>query len=344
MAYVEREPHKHERALIWAGAAGLTVLAFVGLWYLTAPRTASLVPWIRESFRRWLELCYSHTLFDPFLLIGTAVLLALEWWLPAESRQRIFSVGFFQDAVWFLLEGVMRVGLVAIYVDVLCHLYDTYLGFLTLHALATSSPWLRLAAGFLLSDFLGWLHHFIRHKVPWFWHFHALHHSQRELNQFSDLRYHVVDYVLSQSIVVLPFKVLAIDVPTVTFFVLAQIWYTRFYHSNVRTNLGPLRYLLVTPQSHRVHHSRDPRHFDTNFGVHTCLWDRLFGTYYPGHDEYPATGVNDPDFPVERTVRGWSLLTTPLRQLAYPFVSIRKGAAGRRVVTTPRPPDRRVAA
>src|SRR5262245_54960839 len=132
MAQVEREPRKNERTLIWAGAAGLTALAFLGLWYLTAPQTASRAPCVLESLRRWLDVCYSHTLFDRFLLIGTAALLALEWWLPAEPRQGVFSVGFSHDAVWFLLEGVMRVGLVTIYVDALCRLYDTYVGFLTL--------------------------------------------------------------------------------------------------------------------------------------------------------------------------------------------------------------------
>lgn len=319
-----------EKVSVWVGAAGVVALAIIGVCYLVGPRIETSDRWLRETLHLWLQLCYTHTLFDKCLLIGIPILLALEWWFPAESRERFFSVGLAHDSVWFLLEGILRVGLVTIYVDWLCRVYDAYCGRFTLHALATFPAWARLAAAFALSDFLGWLHHFVRHKVPLLWHFHAVHHSQRELNQFTDLRYHVVDYVLSQPIVVFPFKFLAIDAPTVTLFVLAQIWYTRFYHSNVRTNLGWLRFLLVTPQSHRVHHSRDPRHFDTNFGVHTCLWDRLFGTQFHGANEYPATGIDDPEFPLETKLHGMSLIATPMRQLVYPFVALWRIGMGRR--------------
>jgi sterol desaturase/sphingolipid hydroxylase (fatty acid hydroxylase superfamily) len=96
-------------------------------------------------------------------------------------------------------------------------------------------------------------------------------------------------------------------------------WYTRFYHGNIRTNLGPLRYVLVTPQSHRIHHSIEPRHLDTNFGALFSIWDRLFGTQYRGHDEYPETGIADAAFPHEAKGDLRSLLVTPLAQMAYPL-------------------------
>jgi len=99
-------------------------------------------------------------------------------------------------------------------------------------------------------------------------------------------------------------------------------WYARFLHSNVRADFGLLQWILVTPQSHRIHHSIEERHYDRNYGTYFCIWDRLFGTHYTGGNEFPETGIKDPDFPVEKTIRGWSLLRTPMLQLVYPFVTI----------------------
>jgi len=96
-------------------------------------------------------------------------------------------------------------------------------------------------------------------------------------------------------------------------------FYSRFYHGNIRTNLGPLRYLLVTPQSHRVHHSVEARHFDTNFGAILSIWDRLFRTRYRGDHEYPRTGIADKSFPLETSRHPIALLWAPVAQLLYPF-------------------------
>jgi sterol desaturase/sphingolipid hydroxylase (fatty acid hydroxylase superfamily) len=124
-----------------------------------------------------------------------------------------------------------------------------------------------------------------------------VHHSQKELNFFTDFRYHVVEYVVRHTFLVIPFLVLAVEAPTIILFAIFQRWYTRVYHGNIRTNLGPLRYLLVTPQSHRVHHSIEGRHRDRNFGSLFSIWDRLFGTQYRRYDEYPDTGIEDAAFP-----------------------------------------------
>ena len=106
-------------------------------------------------------------------------------------------------------------------------------------------------------------------------------------------------------------------------------WHTRMYHSNIRTNLGWLRYIFVTPQSHRVHHSIEPRHHDTNFGLTFSLWDQLFGTQYRGYDEYPATGIDDEGFPSEQVGKEkLGVVRRLVSQLMYPFEAIAREAAG----------------
>jgi len=77
-----------------------------------------------------------------------------------------------------------------------------------------------------------------------------------------------------------------------------------FNHANVRLPLWldrVLRCVIVTPDSHRVHHSTIVKETDSNYGFFLSLWDRLFRTYTPqpklGHDEmvigldeYQSTG------------------------------------------------------
>ena len=93
-----------------------------------------------------------------------------------------------------------------------------------------------------------------------------------------------------------------------------------FIHSNIKTNLGPLRYVIISPQAHRVHHSIEEKHYDKNFGVTFSIWDQLFNTFYRKYDEYPeAQGVADTEFPIEHNT-GWrSFVLVPIRQLIYPF-------------------------
>ena len=83
--------------------------------------------------------------------------------------------------------------------------------------------------------------------------------------------------------------------------------HTYFIHSSTRINLGPVRYLISDNRLHRIHHSREPRHYNCNFGTTTPLWDMLFGTaYFPKADEWPQVGLVDVQEP--RTFRDYLML------------------------------------
>ena len=155
--------------------------------------------------------------------------------------------------------------------------------------------------------------------MRWLWPFHAIHHSQRELNLFSEHRIHVVQYFTRYTLAALPMLVLRVQGPAVLWWILLLMWHARFYHSNIRSDFGFLRYLLVSPQSHRIHHSRDAAHFNRNYGATLSVWDYLFGTQFRSYDVYPETGLDDEEFPVETAQSVSSLLASPLRQMLYPF-------------------------
>ena len=289
-----------------------------------------------------LMLVAAHTLrwvyTQPGLYAGAALILLLEWGLPAREGQRTLRVGLAQDFLWVGVQTVAHVVVLSAYVGFLTAIYQTHLSGLTIHAVTRLPVPLKWTLWILAIDLLDWCHHWVKHRVPWLWHFHAVHHSQRELNLFTDMRYHTVEYLVSRTLVTFPLLMLQTNVTEVIYLSLVHQWYSRLVHASIRSNFGPLRWVLVTPQSHRIHHSLETPHFDKNFGVIFSVWDFLFGTQYRGWNEYPPTGIRDPAFPVERSARAGALVATLARQHLYPFLAILRSLRARPGVSPPSSP------
>jgi sterol desaturase/sphingolipid hydroxylase (fatty acid hydroxylase superfamily) len=245
--------------------------------------------------------------------------LSLEYLLPAKPAQKVFSVNLAQDVVWLFYQNILNALVLVFYVEYLTLFYNRYFSRLTVTSLSQSRGWVRFLIALLVVDFLYWIQHYFHHKVPLLWQFHKLHHSQKEINFFTDFRYHVVEYVVRYTFLITPFLILKLDPPVIVAFVIFSRCYSHFYHGNIRLNLWPLNYILVTPQSHRIHHSLGLAYRDTNFGAILSIWDFIFGTKCTNFDEYPETGITDEAFPQEQKIGLKSLLLTPLSQLLYPF-------------------------
>ena len=237
------------------------------------------------------------------------------------------SRGLVHDGLaWFLLNSPLSALAFAGTLALLYLVLDRYLPFVRIDPELTGRlpTWVLVVAAVVLGDLMKWVHHNFMHKVPLLWHFHSVHHSQRELNLFTQARFHAIEFVTLAPIMYLPLVVLNLDFELAVWIVLGIEWYSRITHANLRTHFGPLRFALVTPQSHRVHHSREHRHHDQNFGTLFSFWDRLFGTQWPDHEEYPATGIADENFPWEKSVGGTSVLSNYFAQLIYPFQQVVK--------------------
>ena len=263
---------------------------------------------------------------DPWFYVSLGGLFLLERIRPAVPQQRVFSPGLVQDFLWFNLDLAFRVTALAAYLGVLHAAYVRVAGGFSLALFASWPAVGAVAASFVVSDFLQWLHHRIRHGVPVFWWFHEIHHAQRELNPLTDLRVHPVEHLVAWTVIFVPMIVFQLTPYALGVGVVVTL-YTKFVHANVRTNLGPLRHLLVSPQFHRVHHSRDARHRDTNFGVVLTVWDRMFGTLYPRYDEYPDTGLDEVPFapPAHWSPLAW--LGGLVGEFWYPFARLWRGGA-----------------
>jgi sterol desaturase/sphingolipid hydroxylase (fatty acid hydroxylase superfamily) len=260
-------------------------------------------------------------------LIVMALTLLLERLIPAHPRQNWLSASALQDAAWFFYEAVLHAAIIATWVTLLVWFYRRYLASQPIAHFGALSIGMRFVIATVLVDLCMWIQHRVNHAVPWFWQFHKVHHSQRELSFFTDFRYHVFEYVVRETFLAIPFIVLGVRVPVIVYFSAFRRWYTPFYHANIKTDLGPLRYLLATPQSHRIHHSIEPRHQNKNFGSLFSIWDFAFGTQYTKWDEYPDTGIEDHEFPHETRADLRSLLVTPIRQMLFPLHRIAEQVA-----------------
>ena len=141
-----------------------------------------------------------------------------------------------------------------------------------------------LLSGALALDFLIYWMHRLQHGTPVLWRFHAVHHADQDMDVSTTFRHHPVATIMVA--VTLAAILLKLGMPAWVFpmYGLSEAALTTFQHlaSPIPDRLErSARLLLITPGLHQVHHSLDPKHFDSNFGNLLSVWDRLFGTYMP---------------------------------------------------------------
>ncbi|MEO7359561.1 MAG: sterol desaturase family protein [Gemmatimonadaceae bacterium] len=261
---------------------------------------------------------------NPWLWALFALILILERVIPADPTQRLFSKGVGQDFLWFNLDIAIGVALLPAVAGTLKFLYDRVTGGYVL-SVAEGWPTLaRIVLAVVITDFLYYCKHRLSHRVGALWHFHAVHHSQRELNALTDRRQHIVEHLVTQMLIFLPLIAMGLKPLALMAAGAALWWQTLFVHGNIRTNFGPVGWVIVSPQFHRIHHSIELQHYDKNFGSIFTIWDRLFGTIYHGVNEYPPTGVHNVYFRPPNSFKPQAWLADFGRQVLYPFRQLLK--------------------
>lgn len=327
----ERSSRRRPLPPLWLSLGVLLGLVIVGMhWQVLATgqwpfETTNAVSLLKLQLKQTLYTIRADVFFNPLFYGITLGILLLEWWFPAKPKQPPLSLGFRQDAVWLFCNFLVVGFLQNPYVELMVWFHTQVLHGFTIPSPHVALPTVvRFGLALLISDFSVWLSHLIVHKVRFFWQFHAVHHSQQQLNLFTSLRLHPLD-ALFNFMINIPLLLL-LAVPSLgPHYALFRFWYSRLYHANIKANFGFLRYVFVTPQSHRVHHSIEPRHYDHNFGLIFSIWDHAFGTQYRGYDEYPDTGIDDRWFPLEFQANPIALLKTYWAQWAYPFMILLPG-------------------
>ncbi|MFP6747446.1 MAG: sterol desaturase family protein [Alphaproteobacteria bacterium] len=142
--------------------------------------------------------------------------------------------------------------------------------------------WLEVAAAAALLDMAIYWQHRLFHKIPLFWRLHRMHHADLDFDVTTALRFHPAEIVVSMVIKLGLVLLLGPAGLAVLIFEVLLNGTAMFNHANVRLPLGLdrwLRWLVVTPDMHRVHHSVLPGEYNRNFGFNLPWWDHLFGSY-----------------------------------------------------------------
>jgi sterol desaturase/sphingolipid hydroxylase (fatty acid hydroxylase superfamily) len=142
--------------------------------------------------------------------------------------------------------------------------------------------WVAVPAGVILLDLAIYLQHVLFHAVPALWRLHRMHHADLAFDVTTGVRFHPVEILLSMIIKLGVVTALGAPALAVLVFEVLLNATSMFNHGNVTLPQGIdriLRWVVVTPEMHRVHHSIKARETNSNFGFNLPWWDRLLGTY-----------------------------------------------------------------
>jgi sterol desaturase/sphingolipid hydroxylase (fatty acid hydroxylase superfamily) len=171
--------------------------------------------------------------------------------------------------------------------------------------------------GVVLMDLGDYLTHRLQHRVPLFWKFHRVHHSDPHLNTSTSLRFHPFDVVvaqgLSQAVVVL---FMGISMTSFIIYGTLNLLLLVPQHSNVKLPGWLEKYgswLLATPGWHKIHHSANQAQTDSHYSDVFTIWDRLFGTWHRVKPHEIRYGLDE--FSEDRQHRVGYLLASPFKKL-----------------------------
>jgi sterol desaturase/sphingolipid hydroxylase (fatty acid hydroxylase superfamily) len=142
--------------------------------------------------------------------------------------------------------------------------------------------WIAVPVAVIAMDLVIWLQHVMVHAVPALWRLHRVHHADLDYDVTTGARFHPIEIALSMLIKFATITVLGPPVLAVVIFEVLLNATAMFNHGNIRLPAAldrVLRWFVVTPDMHRVHHSVEDDETNSNFGFNLPWWDRLFGTY-----------------------------------------------------------------
>jgi sterol desaturase/sphingolipid hydroxylase (fatty acid hydroxylase superfamily) len=150
----------------------------------------------------------------------------------------------------------------------------------------------QVVAAVLLGDVTVYFFHRACHRFDFLWRFHAVHHSAEHLDWLAAHREHPLDGLLTALASNLPAFLLGFRPQAIAPFLIFRGLWAALVHANVRLPLGPLKWLLGSPQLHHFHHARARPSY--NFANVAPFLDVVFGTHHdPGPDAVYALGTDE---------------------------------------------------
>jgi len=185
---------------------------------------------------------------------------------------------------------------------------------------------LKVLLALIALDLAIYLQHVMFHAVPLLWRLHRAHHADLEIDVTTGTRFHPIEMLLSMGIKAAAILVIGAPALAVFLFEIVLNATSMFNHSNVRLPRrldAVLRWIVVTPDMHRVHHSIRREETNRNFGFNFPWWDHLFGTYQrQPRDGHERMTIGIPEF------RDAANCATFSGILALPFIKLRGNVGG----------------
>jgi sterol desaturase/sphingolipid hydroxylase (fatty acid hydroxylase superfamily) len=221
-------------------------------------------------------------------LLGTTLIFVfIEKLFPLRPEQPIFRPEWQTDLGHFLLNHLL-VGFFFLATNKLVHTGFDWAIDARLQAWIRALPFvLELLLLVLVADLVQYWLHRAYHQVPLLWRFHAIHHSIEYLDWLAGSRMHMVEVLITRTLVLAPIVVLGFDKAVIDAYIVLVGFQAVLNHSNVSIPLGPLARVLVTPNFHHWHHSQERAALDRNYAAHFTFLDALFGTAVKTDQAWP---------------------------------------------------------
>ena len=242
------------------------------------------------------------------LIVLYLLLRPLEAWIPVKphldpAARRIdflytciHRLGVFGIAIFFVLDPLFDAVASQLHMAGITqlNLEDLWPG-------VTDIPLVAFFVYLVVLDFFDYWYHRAEHQFNWWWGLHSLHHSQRQMNLWSDNRNHLLDDLMRDVYMAVIALVIGVEPSQYVLLVIASHMLQSLQHANVRLHFGAIgERILASPRYHRLHHAIGVGHESQgkgtlggcNFAVLFPVWDIMFGTARFGGD-FAATGVRD---------------------------------------------------
>ena len=228
------------------------------------------------------------------LLFLAIVFIPMEKVFPAKPGQKTFRKNWILDLCFFFGQYLLWSGLVLAVLNYFGYWLDTVIPKNFRITVQSQAVWLQALEVLFFSDLLIYWAHRIQHKLDFLWRFHKVHHSAEHLDWLAAHREHPLDSIYTIGIINLPAFIAGFDLNAIAAIVAFRGIWAIYIHSNVRLSIGPLKYLIGSPELHHWHH--DIERDAGNYANISPLMDLLFGTYTCPPKEPDRFGIKE-EFP-----------------------------------------------
>ncbi|HJV94600.1 MAG TPA: sterol desaturase family protein [Albitalea sp.] len=221
------------------------------------------------------------------LLGSTLIFVFIEKLFALRREQPVFRAEWQTDLHHFIVNH-MVVGFVLLATNLLVHKLFGWAAKDGIQGWVQGLPFpVALFLIVLVADLVQYWTHRAYHEVPLLWRLHAVHHSVKSMDWLAGSRQHIVELLITRTLVLAPIFVLGFSKEVIDTYIVIVGFQAVFNHANVSVRLGPLRYLIVTPNFHHWHHSQDDEAIDKNYAAHFAFLDHLFGTAVQSERVWP---------------------------------------------------------